>query len=185
MLLPVLVHREPLKVYVPPRSELRFHRPWDVDRGLHVQLLDASFHHSELERDHASHLDSSTERDLSITLREMQIAYAELRALDVHWEIYFAAARQVLDIAVTSMFWAARDRSRALFPHFLFDVNGRASGMHVFGIGGLSNYAVHVRASLDELAFALIPRCEDFGRGRAAENAGVDEAGKADAGDVA
>jgi hypothetical protein len=185
MLLPVLVHREPLKIYIPPWSELRFHRPWDVDWGLHVQLLDASLHYRELERDHARHLDSAAERDLAIALREMQITHAELRTLDVHWEIYFAAARQVLDIAVPSVFRAAGDRSRALFPHFLFDLRGRASGMHVCGVGRLSNYAVHVRAGLDKLAFALVPRSEDLGRRRAAEDAGVDEAREADAGDVA
>lgn len=42
-----------------------------------------------------------------------------------------------------------------------------------------------MRARGDELAFALVPGCKDFGAGGAAQDAGVDEAGEFDVGDVA
>jgi hypothetical protein len=42
-----------------------------------------------------------------------------------------------------------------------------------------------VRARFDQAAFALVPSCEDFGGGRAAEDAWVDETGEFDSWDVA
>ena len=56
--------------------------------------------------------------------------------------------------------------------------------MHGLGVGQLGDDAVHVRAGVDEGLFAGVPGLEDGGRGRAAEDARVDEAGEFDAGDV-
>lgn len=57
--------------------------------------------------------------------------------------------------------------------------------MHVLWLGRQRDVAVHVAARRDEFCLALVPRLEDFGGGRAAQDAWVDEAGEAHAGDVA
>lgn len=67
VLLAMLIHREAFEVDVPPRSELRLDRSRDVDGALHVELLDATLHHRELDGDHTRHLNGATERDLTVT----------------------------------------------------------------------------------------------------------------------
>jgi hypothetical protein len=57
--------------------------------------------------------------------------------------------------------------------------------MCILRVRRLRNDAVEVRVRSNELALALVPCLEDLGGGRAAEDAGVDEACEADAGDVA
>ena len=184
MLLPVLVDREPLKVYIPAGAELRLHGARDVDGRLHVQLLDAALHDGELERNHPSHLNRAAERNFTIPLREMEITDAELGTRDVHRQVHLAATREVLDVAIAAVLRAAGDRARALAADLLFDIGRRAAGMYVGGIRRLRDDAVHVRARLDQLALALVPRREDFRRRRAPEDPRVDEPCEAHAGDV-
>lgn len=58
--------------------------------------------------------------------------------------------------------------------------------MYILGLRRLGDDArVRVCTSLDQLAFSLVPGREDFCRGRAAQDARVDETSEADAGDVA
>jgi hypothetical protein len=185
MLLAILIHAEALKVNIPAGAKLRLHRPRDVNRRLHGQLLHATFHDGEIDRNHTRHLNSATERNLAITLREMQIPDGELRSLHVHGKVHFAATRQVLDIAVAAVLGAPWNRASALFADFLFGCFVCAAGVHILGLRGESYVAVHVRAGFDQAGFALVPGVEDFGRGRAAEDSWVDEAGEFDAGDVA
>lgn len=104
MLLTILIDRKSLKVYVPSRTELGFNGPRDVDGRFHSELFDTVFHDGELDRNLTRHLNSATERNLTITLREVKIADAEFSTLDMHREIYFRAAREVLDIAIAAMF---------------------------------------------------------------------------------
>lgn len=95
----------------------------------------------------------------------------------------FGTAREVLDIAVTAVFRSAGDGARAFLADFLFHRARRGAGMYVLWLGGLSDDAVE-GGGADEFGFAAVPFGEDFGAGCAAEDAGVDEAGEADAGDV-
>jgi hypothetical protein len=168
VLLAMLVHTEALKVDVPPRAKLRLNRSRDIDGRLHGELLHPALHHRELDRNHARHLNSATERNLTIALREMQIPDRELGPLDMHRQVNLAAARQVLDVAVAAVLRAARDRAGALVADFRLDVVVRGAGVYVLGLRRLGDVAVHVRARFDQAAFALVPGCEDFRRGRAA-----------------
>lgn len=181
----MLVHTEALKVDIPPGAELRLNRTGNVNRRLHGELLHPALHNRKLDRNHTRHLNSATERNLAIALREMQIPNRELGPLDMHRKVNLAAARQVFDVAVAAVLRATRDRAGALVADFLFDVVARGSGVHILGLRRLCDVAVHVRARFDQAAFALVPSCEDFGGGRAAEDAWVDEAGEFDAWDVA
>lgn len=184
MLLAVLVHAEALKRQVPARAELRLHRAGDEHRALHAQVAHPALHHAEPERDHAGHLDGAAEGNLPVALREVQVADAELGARDVDREVDLGAAREVLDVAVPTVFRPPGDRPRALLADFLEHVRGgRGAGVDVLGLGRLGDDAVEGVGG-DELAFALVPEGEDVGRGGAAEDAGVDEAGEADVGDV-
>ena len=185
VLLAMLVHTEALKVDIPPGAELRLNRTGNVNRRLHGELLHPALHNRKLDRNHTRHLNGATERNLAIALREMQIPNRELGPLDMHRKVNLAAARQVFDVAVAAVLRATGDRAGALVADFLFDVVARGSGVHILGLRRLCDVAVHVRARFDQAAFALVPSCEDFGGGRAAEDAWVDEAGEFDAWDVA
>lgn len=185
MLLPILIHREAFEVNVPAGSKLRLHGSRDVDRTLHTQLLHPTLHHRELDRNHASHLDRATEANFAIPLAKMKIADRELRAIDVHGQIHFAAEREILNIAVASMLGAAGDRACAFAADLLFDRVVAAADVDGLRVWWEGDHAGHVAACRDEFGFAFVPGFEDFGGGRAAQDAGMNEAGKADAGDMA
>jgi hypothetical protein len=123
--------------------------------------------------------------DSVFTLTEVQITNGELGSLNVHWEVHLTPARQILDIAVSSMFGATRHGTRSLLPNLLFDVCRSATSMYVLRLRRERDVAVEVLVRRDELCLARIPRLEDFGRGRTAEDTGMDQAGEADAGNVA
>jgi hypothetical protein len=97
----------------------------------------------------------------------------------------FGAAGEVLYVAVSAVFGAAGDSSCAFFADFVFQVACSGAGVDVLGLGWLGDGAVEVRVCSYEFAFALVPQFEDVLRRGAAEDAGVDEACEADAGDVA
>ena len=186
MLLAMLIHREPLKVNIPARPKLRLDRSGDVDGALHIELLDAAFHDAKLDGDYTRHLNRAAERNFAVALTEMQVADAEFRTLDVYRQEDFGSAREVLDVAVPAVFGAAGDCSRALTADLLFQIFICGSGMDILGLRRLGDDAVVCGlAGLDELAFALVPGCEDFGARCTAQDARVDEACETDAGDVA
>jgi len=83
---------------------MRLNWSWEVDWRFHSQIRHAILHDFEIDGDNTRHLDSSTEGDLTVTLREVQITDTEFRSLDVDWEEDFAATAQVLDIAISAMF---------------------------------------------------------------------------------
>ena len=185
MLLAILIDAETLKGEVPPRTKLRLYRPWKVDRGLHGELFHTAFHHAELESNDTCHFNRSTEGYFSIALAEMEVAYAELCAFHVDGQVDFGATAKSLDVAVATMFWPSWYRSRSLLTYLLLQFSRRRPSMHVLRIRRLSDGAVEVCMRGDELGFALVPRIENFGGGRAAQDARVDEPSEADAGDVA
>jgi hypothetical protein len=185
VLFPMLIHTKPLKVNVPSRAKLRLHRSRDVYGAFHVQLLDTTFHDCELERNDARHFNRTTEGDLAVALAEMQVAYRKLGTGNVHGQEDLGAAGEVLDIAVSTMLRATRDSSSTFLADLLFKGPGSGAGMYVLRLRRLSDSAVEVRVGRDEFAFALVPQFEDFLRGGAAEDAGVNEACETDAGNVA
>ena len=171
----------------PARPELGLNGTRDVDGRLaarHAQNLLSALHHLELDRDDAGDLDGSAEGDLAVALGEVQVAHAELGALDVHGQVHFAAARQVLDVAVAAVFGTAGDGARALFANLGLCLLVRGAGVHALWFGGLGDDAFESRGG-DKFGFAPVPFCEDLRGWRAAEDAWVDETSELDAGDVA
>lgn len=144
MLFPVLIDTESLEVDVPARSELRLYRTRHVDGTLHVQVLDAVFHDAALDRDDACHLNGATERDLAVSLREVQVSDTELCALDMHGEIDLGAAGEILDVAVSAVFGTAGDGASALTADFLFQRRVGMSGVYVLRLWWFRDVAVHV-----------------------------------------
>lgn len=102
----MLINREPLESQIATRTVMRFNWPWKIDWRFHSQISHAILHDFEIDGDDTRHLDSSTEGDLTVTLREVQITDTEFCPLDVDWEEDFAASAQVLDVAVSTMFRA-------------------------------------------------------------------------------
>jgi len=157
MLLAVLVHTESLEVYVSARAELGLDSTWDVDRTLHVQLLHTVLHDVELERNAACDFNRPTERNFTITLGEMEIADAELSALDVDREVDFRATGQILDVAISSMLWATRDRACAFLPDLRLDLIRCAPSVDILRLWWLSDISIHVRACRDQFSFSSVP----------------------------
>lgn len=103
----MLINREPLKRQIPSRAIMRLHRTREINRRFHPQILHPVLHNGEIDSDDAGHLDSATERNLAVALREMEVAHAELGAFDVDGEIDFATSAEVLDVAISAVFGTA------------------------------------------------------------------------------
>lgn len=83
------------------------------------------------------------------------------------------------------MFGPAGDGAGAFFSNFLFDGGVAGSDVDGLRLGWFGNVPVEVGVGGDELGFAGVPSFEDGGGRCAAQDARVNEAGEADAGDVA
>lgn len=161
MLLPILVHREALERQHPSWAELWLYGTGDEDRALHFQILDPAFHQRELECDDTCHLDCTAERDLSVTLAEMQISYRELGTWDVHGEVSLASARQVLDVAVAAVLGSAGNCAGAFGTDLGFEIPRGSAGVDVFGLGEVGNDAVE-GVEFDKLRLAAGPLSKDL-----------------------
>ncbi len=113
----------------------------------------------------------------------MQVADAELGALDVHRQVHFAAAAQVFDVAVAAVLGPAGNCPGSLLPDLFLDVATRGPGVHVLRLGWFGDDRVEL-VFADQLPFTLVPGREHFGRGRAAHDTGVDQAREANVRDV-
>ena len=162
MLLAVLIHAKTFESQIARGAIVGLHGTGQEEWGLHIEILHAVLHHGQLDGDDAGHLDRATEADLPIALREVQITDAEFRSGDVHGEEGPAAAGQVLDVAVAAVLGAAGDRPRAFLADFRFQVALGGSGVHVLRLGGLGHNAFQLGGA-DEVGFAAVPLCEDFG----------------------
>lgn len=100
-------------------------------------------------------------------------------------EVDLGAARQVLDIAVSTMFRTAGNGSCAFLANFLLQSFVSSAGVDVLGVRRLSYIAAHVRTFRDELILATVPFCKDFSGRSATEDSWVNEAWEADVGDMA
>lgn len=107
MLLAVLVDGEPFECQIPAGAELGFNRAGVEDGRLHPHLRHPVFDHCELDRDDTRHLDGAAEGDFPVALREVQVADGEFGPWDVHGEVDFGAAGEVLDVTVSSVFGTA------------------------------------------------------------------------------
>ena len=84
------------------------------------------------------------DKGVGVRTRKVQIANAELRAGDVHRQVDFTASRQVLDIAVSAVFWTARDCASALFANLFFDFTVRTASVYIDGLWCKSDIAVEM-----------------------------------------
>jgi hypothetical protein len=109
---------------------------------------------------------------------------------------------RVLDILLTSMLRSTRNRTRALFPNLGFQNACRRTGMHILLVWRLRDCAAEVGVCGDEFAFAFVPcevlarhvkiswkRCcipglQNLSRRRTAQDARMNQPGKAHAGNV-
>ena len=95
----------------------------------------------------------------------MQISNAEFCSLDVYWQIHLAAAAQILNVAVSTMFGAPGNRSCTFLANFLFDVISAVADMYALRIRWKGNDATQMLIGADEFSLSLIPDFEDLGRG--------------------
>ena len=157
-----MIHAEALKRQIPSRAIMRLHGAGEENRAFHRQIFHPVLHYAELESDHACDLDRAAEANLAVALAEMKVANAELGPLDVDGEEDFAAAAEILDVAVPAVFRAAGYGACPFPPDLVFDVPCRGTGVHVLRLGWERGDPVHVRSSGDELALAFVPQGEDF-----------------------
>lgn len=95
----------------------------------------------------------------------MQISNAEFCSLDVYWQIHLAAAAQILNVAVSTVFGAPGNRSCAFLANSLFDVISAVAGMYALRIRWKGNDATRMLIGADEFSLSRIPDFEDLGRG--------------------
>ena len=166
---------------------MRFHGPGQEQRAFHPQVCHTVLHNVQLNSNNTGHFDGAAEGDFAVTLGEVEVADAEFGAFDVNGEVNFAAAAEVLNVAVPAMLGATGDGSCTFLTHLVFDIACSAACVYVLRLGGLGdNFFEFLRGvGADELAFAAVPFGQDFGGWGAAEDTGVDEAGEADVGDMA
>lgn len=184
MLLPVLVDRKALERQHAAGPKLRLHRARDEDGTLHLERLDSSLHQRELERDDAGHLYRAAEGYFTVALAEVEVAHGELGARDVYREVCFAPAREVLDVAVSAVLGAARDRAGAFGADFGFECTRGCAGVDVFGLGEVGDDTVE-SVEFYELGLTACPFGEDLGGWSTAHDTWVDEAGETHMRDVA
>lgn len=79
----------------------------------------------------------------------MQVTDRELGALDVHRQVDFTAAREILDIAVAAVLGSAGDGARPFLADLILDVVAAAADVHVRGVGWEGDVPAHVRAFFD------------------------------------
>ena len=114
----------------------------------------------------------------------MEVADAELGPGDVDREEDFAAAAQVLDVAVPAMLGAPGYGPRSLFANFLFQVAGCGARVDILRLGRLRDDAFEVGGA-DEVGFAAVPLFQNLGGGSTAEDAWMYEAGESQVRDMA
>ena len=156
MLHPLLVHAEAFKREVASGPVMRLHGARQKEGALHIQMLDATFHEREFERDDACHFDGAAKGDFAVALGEVEVADGEFGAGDVDGEEDFAAAAQVLDVAVAAVLRAAGDGARALVADLVLERARGGAGVHVLGLGRLGDDALEFGRA-DELGFAAVP----------------------------
>lgn len=154
----MLIDTESLKVDVSAWTELWLDWSWNIDWALRSQLCHAVLHDRELDGDDSCHFNGSTEGDLSIALRKVQVTNGEFGARNVHREEDLAATGEVLDIAVSSVFGATRNGSCALLSDLFLDRRIACTSVDVARLWWFCNDAVYVAASGDEISFTFVPR---------------------------
>lgn len=94
----------------------------------------------------------------------MQIADGEVGSRHMHREVCLGASRQCIDITVSTMFWATRDRARRLSADFTFQFFTCTACVYIDLIGGLRNNSacMGMLALGNELSFPAIPLLQDF-----------------------
>jgi hypothetical protein len=132
---PLLIHRKPFKINIPPQPKLRLDRSGDINRTDTAQVGHAILDDLELDGNHAGHLDGAAKRDLPVALRKVQVADGELGPLDVHRQIHFGPAREVLDVAVAAVLGPAGDGARAFEADLFREGWGGLAGVDVHGFG--------------------------------------------------
>jgi hypothetical protein len=80
----------------------------------------------------------------------------------MYWQIYFATAAQVLNVAVSTMLRAPGNRSCTFLTNSLFDIISTVADMYALRIRWKSNDATQMLTGTDKFGFTLIPDLEDL-----------------------
>lgn len=187
VLLSGIIDRESLEGQHTSGSELGLNRSGDVDRGLHSELLHSSLDKVELDGDNTGHLDSTTERDLSISLGKVQVSNRETSSVDVNRQEGLGSTGQVLDVTVSSVLGTSGNGTGTLLSDLLEKTGGLGGNTGVNGarLGKESNIAVGgVFAGVDELGLTAGPLGEELSGGSTSHDTGVDQTGELDTRDV-
>lgn len=120
-----------------------------------------------------------------LTLRKMQVANAEFGTRNVYWEEDLGSATEILDVTISPVLRPPWNCPGSFLANLLLEIASCGASVHTAWLWRLSDSAVQVCMCGYELCFARVPCLEDLGGGCTSEDARVDQAGEADAGDVA
>ena len=184
MLLPILVHAEAFKCQVAAWPEMRLHGSRQENGRFHGQIGHSVLHYRELHSDDTCHFDGAAKGNLAVALREVEIADAEFGSRDVDGEVGFAASAEVLDVAVASVLGSAWHCPGAFSSDFGLDPVCCAACMHTLRLGGEGHGTFKGRRA-DQFCLSAVPLVKHLLGWRATKDARMNEAGKANARNVA
>ena len=131
----------------------------------------------------AGHFDGATERDFTVALAEVKVAYGEAGTVHVHREIHLGATGQILDVTVATVFpW--RHGTGGFGAGSLGRVTGHLAHVGGLTIGQCCQFRHTLRIGRDQSGFTLVPGIQQFFGGQAANQARVNQAGKFHIGNV-
>lgn len=97
------------------------------------------------------------------TLREMQIPNRKLSTLYMNRQKDLGSPRQILDVAIATMFRTTRNSPCSFTSDFGFDVFRCGASVDVGCVWWLGHDPVEF-VGCDEFSFAFVPGCEDLTR---------------------
>ena len=182
MLLAVLVHRNTFKNEVLLIAGR--HVAGLEDRVLHTVLLHAVLDQVDADVNPAGHFDRTAEGDFAVALGKVQVAHRQAAAFDIHREEHARTLGQILDVAVTTML-AWRHCAGTFIGYFGGFVSGGAANVGRWRVRRIGQAWYPVRIGVDQCLLAGVPLIQQLLRGQAADQAGVHQADKLNAGDMA
>ncbi|KAH3678627.1 hypothetical protein OGATHE_000177 [Ogataea polymorpha] len=179
----VFVDRKALEREVSAWAVVVFYWSRQIHGTFHVELEHAFFKNRAFQRDGPGHLNCSAKRDLAISLGKMQVPDTQLGSVHVDRQVHLGPARQVLDVAVATVFRTARYGSSSLCQ-FGLQFQAASTRVGVLFRWQVGHHEVCVWVRLHELCLSSGPLCQDFVAGSGSNNSWMDKASKTDARDV-
>ena len=118
-----------------------------------------------------------------IHTRKVQVAHTELGSLDMNWQIDFATAGEILDIAIATVFRATWNGPGSFFADLFLRRCVRTAPMDILWLRRLCDNPIQGIGG-DQFSLPSVPFRKNFGGWCAAKDTRVNQTGETDARNV-